>query len=249
LPNNKIQANFNAASRSYDGVARVQRKAAGFLVKKLLKIRNFNPKTILDLGTGTGYIPELLIQIYPESFYYLNDIAGEMLEVCKLKFTGCPKVVYLHGDMEKLNVDTFDVVISNFALQWVDNLSKVLENFYAKSSEVFAFSTLVDGTFQEWEIILNQYQDIALQKYPAAEELINYCNALKDDHLFEYWVMDAPLFFDHPLNFMRYLKLLGASASKGKMGLNALKALLNRRKKGLTVSYKILFGIFKKIGK
>ena len=79
--------NFNKASHSYDTVAHIQRHAAEFLVGKLLALSNCVPKTILDLGTGTGYIPELLLLKYPDSSYYLNDIAYEMLERCRVKFS------------------------------------------------------------------------------------------------------------------------------------------------------------------
>ena len=82
----RIQNSFNKASQSYDIVAYVQRQAAEYLVDKLLELRIENPETILDLGTGTGYVAELLIKNFPSSSYMLNDIAHEMLEVCKSKF-------------------------------------------------------------------------------------------------------------------------------------------------------------------
>jgi malonyl-CoA O-methyltransferase len=82
----QMQTRFNRASKSYDDVACVQKDAAGFLVGKLLKYQNFIPQTVLDVGTGTGYIPELLLEKFPEASFYLNDIALEMLEVCKGKF-------------------------------------------------------------------------------------------------------------------------------------------------------------------
>lgn len=129
---NKIQNSFNKASKSYDSVAHIQREAREFLIHQLLTIETFNPKTILDLGTGTGYVPELLLNHYPKSTYVLNDISNKMLEICKVKFSNHSNIAYLHGDMNHLNINAFDLVISNFAFQWVDNLWKTLTFFSIK---------------------------------------------------------------------------------------------------------------------
>ncbi|MCZ2204441.1 methyltransferase domain-containing protein [Bartonella sp. A05] len=244
----QIQARFNKASQSYDNVATIQKNTAEFLINKLFKHQNFIPQTVLDLGTGTGYIPELLLPRFHQSSFYLNDIADEMLKVCKAKFAKATNIYYLPGDMLKLNADIYDYVISNLALQWVDDLHYAIKFFYSKSSHVFAFSTLLDGTFEEWENILNQYQPIQTLNYPKAEELIDLCTKLKkQDQIFEFWLMDVPLSFDNPAAFMGYLKSLGASSSSNLMDLCNLKKLLKAECENLTVTYKIFFGIFRKI--
>ena len=223
----QIQTRFNKASRSYDDVAIVQKNAAKFLVGKLFNHQNFIPKTVLDLGSGTGYITELLLKKFPKSSFYLNDIADEMLAVCKAKFAKAANIYYFPGDMLKLNADIYDCVISNLALQWVGNLEDALSFFCSKSSNVFAFSTLLEGTFEEWENIINKYQPIQIMNYPRAEELISLCNELKrHDQIFEFWLMDFPLSFDDPVGFMRYLKSLGASAPGNLVHLSNLKKLL-----------------------
>ena len=116
----KIQNSFNKASKSYDQVASVQRKAAKFLIERLLECHTETPQTILDLGTGTGCIPELLLKFYPDSFYTLNDIADQMLEFCKYKFVHHKNFVFSNDDMSALSMSHYDLIISNFALQWVD---------------------------------------------------------------------------------------------------------------------------------
>lgn len=247
-PLKQIQTRFNKASRLYDNVATVQRNAAEFLVDKLLKHPNFAPQTVLDLGTGTGYIPALLLPKFQQSSFYLNDIAEEMIEVCKAKFAKMTNIYYLIGDMMALNADRYDCVISNLALQWTHDLEHTLKFFHAKSSHVFAFSTLLEGTFQEWENIIQQYQSIQLLIYPKAEELINLCTQLKKpDQLFEFWLMDAPLSFGSNTAFMHYIKSLGASSSSHLIQLSHLKKLIKAPSQNLTVTYKIFFGIFRTI--
>jgi len=244
----QIQTRFNKASKSYDDVAWVQKDAAEFLVNKLLKHRAFIPKTVLDLGSGTGYIPELLLKKFPKSSFYLNDIAGEMLEACKAKFAKATNIYYLLGDMLKLDTDLYDCVISNLALQWAPDLQYAINFLHSKSSNVFAFSTLVDGTFEEWKNIINQHQSVEILNYPKAEGLISLCNKLKrNDQTFEFWLMDFPLSFDNPVSFMRCLKSLGASAHGNLVHLSNLKKLLKAEAQSLTVTYKIFFGLFRRM--
>lgn len=243
----QIRTRFNKANKSYDDVAWVQKDAAEFLVTKLLKNQDFMPESILDLGSGTGYIPELLLAKFPQSSFYLNDIADEMLEVCKAKFAKYANIYYLSGDMLQLDNDVYHCVISNLALQWTDDLQYTINFLHAKSSDIFAFSTLLDGTFQEWKKITQGHQYSQILNYPQAGELINFCNKLKKhDQIFEFWLMDFPLFFSNPAAFMRYLKLLGASTSNNLVPLSNLKKLLKSNQQSLRVTYKIFFGIFKK---
>ncbi|MEG0036617.1 MAG: methyltransferase domain-containing protein [Victivallaceae bacterium] len=243
----KIRINFNKAGCSYDFVATVQKQCAEFLVDHLLKIRDFNPKSILDLGTGTGYIPELLLNKYCDSYYYLNDIAEDMLRLCKAKLSRYPNINYLHGDMLKLKFDDFDLIISNFALQWLSDLENALRLFHSKSKNVFAFSTLLSGTFREWGTVLREYQNIKLRNYPSLEKLVGICNGIKkNNQIFEYRFKKISLSFDGFVTFMRYLKLLGASSFKESMKIGNLKSLIKQDQwKEFRVTYNVFFGIFR----
>lgn len=241
----KIQIRFNKASKSYDNVATVQKYTAEFLVDKILMNQNFIPKTILDLGSGTGYIPEILLKKFPTSSFYLNDIANEMLEVCKSKFAKFRNIYYLPGDMLDLNNNFYDYVVSNLALQWTPDLQYTIKFLHDKSCNTFAFSTLLAGTFEEWNDIIKRYQSIKILDYPKAEELIILCNKIKrQDQTFEFWLMDYPLSFDNPRAFMHYLNLLGASTSNNLVHLSHLKKLLKNEDQSLIATYKVFFGIF-----
>ena len=245
---NQIQTRFNKASKSYDDVAHVQKDAARFLVNKLFEHQDFIPLTVLDVGTGTGYIPELLLEKFPKSSLYLNDIADDMLEICKAKFAKAQNIYYLPGDLLDLDTELYDCVISNFALQWSPDLQYAINFLNSKSSNIFAFSTLLDGTFEEWQNIIHRYQSTQILDYPKAEELIRLCNKLKKNGQdFECWLMDCPLSFENPVGFMRYLKTLGATVPSNPVHLSNLKKILKAESQNLAITYKIFFGIFKRI--
>lgn len=240
----KNQHNFNNASHTYDLVANAQRQAAIFLTNKIQELKHKTPATILDLGTGTGFMPELLLPIYPHAKYTLNDLAANMLEVCKQKFALQQNFSFMQGDMEQQELTSFDLIISNFALQWAQDLFAMLSNCHANAKQTFAFTTLLDGTFQEWEKILQEYAALKLQVYPTADELIAFCQSIQGSSSFTYWTVDMPLAFNNATAFLRYIKQLGAMASKDTMAPQVLKQLLATQQTQLIVHYKVFFGIF-----
>ncbi len=242
----KIRNYFNKASNSYENVAYVQRQSAEFLVEKLLEVNDIYPQTILDLGTGTGYIPELLIKYYPKSLYRLNDIAPKMLEVCSSKFINHDNLRFSIGDMENIDFSYHQLIISNFALQWADDLWKILQKFHQKS-DIFAFSCLLNGTFQEWQNILSSYKIFVVKQYPKEQELVAYCNKLSglNDKCY-FWSKDFQITFPNYFAFMKYLKNLGAGINVDNLPLSVSRSLIEKHNDELTVSYKVFFGILKK---
>lgn len=234
-----IESNFNHASKSYDSVAKVQRFAAQFLIHKIMQIRDLQPKTVLDLGAGTGYISELLLPIFPESFYIINDIAKNMLSVCKNKFSMHKNFSFIHSDMMSLNVKKCDLIVSNLAMQWLPNIHSAIEYFEEKTSQVFGFSTLLDGTFNEWQSLLSRYSNIQIHNYITEENLRKYC----EQKQYTCWSWDIPLLFDTPIQFMRYLKQLGASTSNQSISLKQLRLILRENNRSITTTYRIFFAI------
>lgn len=237
----RVKSNFDRASKSYNSVAYVQRKAAAFLADKLDK--DNQPNTVLDIGCGTGLLSELLMSIYPESKYFLNDISDRMLDLSRELFRDQKNVYFIPGDMREIEFDKFDLIVSNLALQWLDNLYETIANISQNVGNTFAFSTLLKGTFREWQETIASYQSIGDNQYPSEEELINFCRKIGSD--LSYWVVDIPVSFPTPLDFMKYLRDLGANSSTDDIKLSTIKSLV-AIKRPLNVSYKIFFGVLKK---
>jgi malonyl-CoA O-methyltransferase len=241
----KIANRFNTASNSYDSVAQIQKYCAEFLIKKLLEIESsFDPQTILDLGTGTGYVPEFLMQYYPKSSYTLNDIAPKMIKMVKNKFAKHSNFEFCIGDMENIDFKDHELIISNLALQWASDLTGTIQKLY-KKSKVLAFSCLLDGTFYEWNDVLKSYGlTSASIKYPKLEDLILFCKKLGADQ-FCFELKDLQLRFSNACLFMQYLKKLGAGASNINIPISALKSLIADHNNELLVTYKVFFGIMR----
>ncbi|MBV0900097.1 MAG: methyltransferase domain-containing protein [Wolbachia endosymbiont of Fragariocoptes setiger] len=240
-----IKSNFDRASSSYDRVAFIQKLCATRLVSYLKKyFPEFYPHSILDLGTGTGYVTEILFNFFPQSKFILNDLSFDMLIKAQEKLVN-KEVEVILADMEEQNFSFHNLVISNLALQWVNNLNNVIRRFY-KNSDVFAFSCLLDGTFNEWsQIFLESFLPIPTYQYPLKQELESYLLSLKPSKYF-FDSQEFKLKFSSSSEFIKYLKDLGANHSSHKISLAELKKIITTYKDEFCITYKVFFGVLGK---
>jgi malonyl-CoA O-methyltransferase len=245
-----IKARFNNSCHSYDDHAQVQKNSAQILTRQLYKFsKDFNPKNVLDLGCGTGCAAELLLQRYRNAHYCLSDIAPNMIKTAQNKFSRQNNFSYhigdMEGDMEIINFNNYDLIISNLAMQWLNNLERSILKLYAKS-QIFAFSCLLDGTFSEWDKILTRYDlTTIIKKYPTKTCITNFCHAIPAAKIY-CASKNFRIKFSNALDFMRYLKNLGASSGSKTVAPKKLITLINEHTEEFFVTYKIFFAIIKK---
>ena len=124
---------FDNISNNYDGLNRVI--SFGIDVswrKKVVKlIGENNPKTILDIATGTGDLAMMMTKLNPEKIVGL-DISAGMLEVGKQKIKKAGfdnKIDMVIGDSENIPFkdNTFDAITVSFGVRNFENLDKGLK--------------------------------------------------------------------------------------------------------------------------
>lgn len=239
---NKIKNNFDKAAFSYDQYAHIQKNAASTLVAWL---KDISPKSILDIGSGTGFVIESLIEMFPNSLYTLNDIAPKMLKQAKEKFKNASNIHYLVADAEKENFQEHDLIISNLAFQWFNNLPATLKSLWEKTA-CLAFSTLVQGTFLELSKAYLQLKiPCRVDLYPDSSNLKNICLNLSPKQVF-FDIQTKTLFFDKAIDFLRYLKKIGANTSLQDNSAAFLQKILNQFPNGIQVEYKIFYAVLLK---
>ena len=74
-----IQQHFNHAAVSYDEAAVLQKQVAAHMDERLNLI-TLKPKTILDVGSGTGLLTEKLADRYPNAKLIGLDLSANMLQ-------------------------------------------------------------------------------------------------------------------------------------------------------------------------
>lgn len=140
-----IVSSFNHAAHSYDATADIQAIVAEVL---LARIGDIAPRSILDIGCGTGLLTELLRKRWPEAQITAVDAAPAMLDVARAKLLS---VRFLQGDAARLPLaEKFDLVISSMVLHWLkpDVLAHWKDLVAADGALHAAFP--VRGSLREW---------------------------------------------------------------------------------------------------
>lgn len=149
LAKSAVAANFSAAAATYDGWAAVQAPAAQHLVDSLPP--GFSPRTILDVGCGTGSLTRRLTQRFPLTRIAGIDLAPAMVGTCRAAWPH--PHVFLCGDAEDFDAEgnAFDLVASSFAFQWFANKPGTLVRLAQALTPggILGFTVPVAGTLCE----------------------------------------------------------------------------------------------------
>ncbi|MFH0886555.1 MAG: methyltransferase [bacterium] len=77
IDKNKVRKHFNKSAATYDEYAGLQKRIAEELVEQV-KSLGIKPRSILDIGAGTGYVSLSLAKVFPQSKVVSFDIAHGM---------------------------------------------------------------------------------------------------------------------------------------------------------------------------
>jgi len=159
-----IKKTFSKAASNYDKLAHLQNKWADYLIQSCCSVsKNGIPEKfrLLDIGSGTGNVCFKLGKLFPESEITGCDIADGMLSYANQKKNklNLKNVEFVEMDAESLKFKpkTFDLIVSNFSLQWVADFRKVLSDVYSllKNKAYFCFTTLGSKTLLELRYSVN----------------------------------------------------------------------------------------------
>lgn len=173
LDKTKVRQSFSVASKTYDGVAQLQRSVGRALIKQqgLIDLSGMT----LDLGCGTGFLSGELASVSGDKQIIALDIALPMLQTMRSKTTS-GNVLYLCADAEHIPLSkaSVDRVFSSLALQWCQNLIKVFTDIkkLLKPGGSLMFSTFAPGTLQELKSAWAEVDSFHhVNEFYSAEEL------------------------------------------------------------------------------
>ncbi|MFH0797393.1 MAG: malonyl-ACP O-methyltransferase BioC [Candidatus Omnitrophota bacterium] len=153
LDKKRMERNFSRHSHLYDKYAAIQRLTGDRLITRL---PTDGIKNILEIGCGTGNYTVLLSRKFGEARIQAVDISRKMIEVAQKKLPE-PRIEFLAGDAEEIKglspkiTGRFDLVTSNAAFQWFENLERALRAYkeILVKDGLLTFSTFGPGTFSE----------------------------------------------------------------------------------------------------
>lgn len=227
---------FDAAARTYDSAASVQEKIAKELVNWSLGSAA-NPKSILDLGCGTGFVAHQIIQQWPEAVITAVDASPAMLDEVRRK---APKLITHMSDIGELNLsERFDAIYSSMALHWLpDPLRQIKRwrHWLNPKGKIFA-ALPVEESFVEWKNLCLKH-DVGHGLWSLPKSSFAAQVAKRDYRL------KLTQRYASPLDFIKSLQATGASTPRqGHVPTSAAKMrkLLRYENRSFDLTYQILF--------
>ena len=171
-----VKRHFSRAAQSYDAAAVMQKEVANRLAERL-PLFALTPKTICDLGSGTGFLSQHIVQAYPLATLFSVDISSNMLQQSRLKyektvtwwqklnpFASKQPPHYINADAYQLPFadGSMDMIVSSLMLQWCDDLDAVLAECrrVLKAEGVLMLASLGPDTLKElrqaWQVVDGQ---------------------------------------------------------------------------------------------
>ncbi len=172
VPDRKaVQRAFGRAAATYDDAAVLQKEVGARMAERLEVVR-LAPQAVLDAGCGTGEALAGLGVRYPQARRVALDLAVPMLEIARerhderrsvlhrlaatLRGSSPPAPAFVAGDIAALPFApaAFDLVWSNLALQWVDDLGRAFGELHRvlRVGGLLTFTTFGPDTLKELRI-------------------------------------------------------------------------------------------------
>lgn len=206
LNKNLVAQRFAKAGQSYSEHAVVQKKICQNLTRLL---QQFCPRTmsrVFEIGCGSGNLTRLITASFQIEELILNDLYADVQQ----HFNSHESLKWLIGDVETLDLpQQLDMIVSGSALQWMQDLPRLLEHCTASLVDQgwLCFSTF--GPKNLFEIKELTGQGLS---YWSIE---NWNSALTQAgfeilHLSE---SETQLYFDSPKAVLQHLKATGVTAT------------------------------------
>ena len=240
----RIKDSFTAQADVYDAAADLQWLVAERLAERITSRTMSQPRRILEIGCGTGFLSARLMQSFPEARLTLTDIAPTMLARCRARLGDRPDYRVMDGERPEGLPGGFDLICSNLTFQWFVDLPAALlqlSKLLAPGGKLI-FATLGQETFKEWRAAHDRLGfRCGTPIYPGFSEFP--WPPLPFTHHGAEEIILHP--YDDGRDFVNSLKLLGASEpapGHRPLSAGAFRRLLCQFPEAFEMSYHLIYG-------
>lgn len=252
-PRKPVALSFGRSAENYHRHAEVQQGVARRLIASLEPWRDIIPPgPILEVGCGTGYVTEGLVELYPQRQKVITDLSPEMTAFCRERFKNAPNISFSQLDAEELSTDepSYSLTVSGFTAQWFKHpaltLGRMMEA--TKPGGLLLASFPGSESFPEWKKYCRELGiPYTGNDLPDTEEMVVKMSTgpVQVDY-YEDTVVQS---FTSAAEFFKHLKIIGAGTRKEADGRNLrpseMKLLINhwdsQAKGDIKVKYHIVF--------
>lgn len=216
----KIRRVFSDVALQYDVLAGLHKEIGRELLAKAAAHEGSGP--ILDVGMGTGWLTGRLKNYFPDARVVGIDFAAGMVDVAKMKEKDC-EIVQADARQMPFKKNTFEVIASNLAYQWVRDLPKAFANCHAILKEEGKLHLTMFGysTFRELFEALEKTRGAAKGNItlPRLADRGQVCDALTKAGFRGVSVEEEyiKVHFSDMLALVKWIKDIGANALVGDM--------------------------------
>lgn len=209
-----IRFYFDKAANTYEQSAVIQKKVANYL---LSLIPSGFYSTVLEIGSGKGFVTKYLIEkIFFEK--YINiDISFELLR--RLRGSLQNRCIYLNANAENipLKSDSVDLLISSSSLHWIEdaenNFLEIIK--LIRENGKFYFSIFLSNTLIELQEVSKISGFGSFYPLKSSSFYVNLLNAIPDIKC-SYSTEKFVEYFPSVRNLLNSHKLTGTNFTKNK---------------------------------
>lgn len=204
------------AAQDYDRHARVQRRVAQALADRIAALPLPESPRVLEVGCGTGFLTQALVEREIGGDWLVSDIAPEMVERCRARVgeTERRRFAVLDGEYDVRESAGYDLVCSSLAMQWFDDPAAALGRTLAALAPGghCVFATLTSGSFAEWRAAHDRLG--LVPGTPDFESVENLAAMHAQARVGDIVVERIVECHDDAAGFLRALKAIGAQTPK-----------------------------------
>lgn len=208
----RIRRAFSQAAIQYDLLTSLHKEIGRELIRKIIPIEE--NENILDVGMGTGWLTGKLAFYFPESKVIGLDFSTGMVDKAKQQKEGFD-IIQANACVLPFQENTFDLIASNLAYQWIGDLDRAFEQCYSclKPGGTLTLTMFGHDTFRElFESLEHASNGKRSFKRLAKEEQIK--QALENAGFLEvetnYEIIKVH--FPDMMSLMKWIKEIGANA-------------------------------------
>ena len=207
-----VQEEFSKHAKQYNSYNIIQQIISKALVREL----HFQPKRILELGCGSGQIFKNIN--FPFNYYKAIDFSQKMCDIHPKNKN--LKIECLDFDTKEFHQniqnEKYDIVLSSSALQWSNDLTKIIQSLSNISNKVHMVLFTANTFKTIFELTNTKSPILDLKQIKKSFDKFYRC---------EYEVLNYKLEFENKKDLFNYIKNSGVSGDKKTLSFEQAKHL------------------------